>query len=353
MSLLIYGAYGFSGDLIARRAVKLGLPAIVAGRNADKAAALGRELGLPHRAFGLDDPHALDAGLAGVSAVLHCAGPFSATSAQMVSACLRQGVHYLDITGEIPVFEAVAARDGEARERGVMLMPGVGLDVVPTDCLAAHLKARVPTATHLTLALYTNGALSHGTASTMRENLHKGGVIRRDGRLTTVRTADRTRTFDFGPEAGERTGIRAPWGDVSTAWYTTGIPNIEVYTCLPWRMRVGAKMVPFVSGLLALPFVQSRLQARIDAAPPGPDPARRARTHFHLYGEVGDGAAPKAAVRMHLPDGYEFTAEAAVAIAHRVLRGEWERGFQTPGRVFGPDFPLQLEGVRREELGQG
>jgi short subunit dehydrogenase-like uncharacterized protein len=350
MSLLIYGAYGYSGELIARRAVQLGLPITLAGRDPARTATLAVELGVPHRAFGLDTPAEVDAGLAGMSCVLHCAGPFSATSAQMVSACLRTGVHYLDITGEWKVFEAAAARTDEARERGVMLMPGVGLDVVPTDCLAAHLKARLPDAQRLTLALFTNGGLSHGTATTMRENLGQPGVIRRAGRLMPVPVGDRQREFDLGFDAGKHTGIRMPWGDVATAWYTTGIPDIEVYACLPLSVRLGARLMGLAGGLLRTKFVQDHLQRRIEAAGPGPDAAHRARTSFWVYGEAVNAEGRSVAARMRLPDGYAFTAQAAVAIADRVLRGQWNRGFQTPGGVYGPDFVLDLDDVKREEL---
>lgn len=350
MSVLIYGAYGFSGELIAREAVRRGVPIIVAGRNAEKARALAASLGVSHRAFGLDDPAALAAGLAGASLVLHCAGPFAHTAAQMVAACLAAGIHYLDITGEFEVFEAVAAQDAAARERGVMLMPGVGLDVVPTDCLAAHLKHRLPGATRLTLALNTNGALSHGTATTMRENLHKLGAIREGGKLIRTRVGDRTRTFDFGFDCGERIGIRAPWGDVATAWHTTGIPNIEVFACVPRGMRIGARLMPIFAPFVSLGPVQRYLQGRIEAAPAGPDAAQRARTAMWIFGEATDAEGGRAAARMRLIDGYDFTAASAVAIVDRVLRGQWARGFQTPGGVYGPDFALELPGTRREEL---
>jgi short subunit dehydrogenase-like uncharacterized protein len=116
------------------------------GRNLAKVNAVARPLGLKARAFDLGDPNRLDAAIKDVSVVLCVAGPFSATSRPMADACLRNCVHYLDITGEIDVFEALAARDAEATARGVMLLPGVGFDVVPSDCLAAHLKHRLPDA---------------------------------------------------------------------------------------------------------------------------------------------------------------------------------------------------------------
>ena len=94
----------------------------------------------------------------------------------MVEACLRLGKHYLDITGEISVFEAMARRDKAAKQAGMMIMPGVGFDVVPSDCLAVHLKNLLPTATDLTLAFYGLGGISHGTQATMTMNAGSGGL---------------------------------------------------------------------------------------------------------------------------------------------------------------------------------
>ena len=141
---LIYGANGYTGSLIARTAINQGLRPILAARNAVAVERLGRELGLEYRVFDLDDPVILEKRFQGLSAVLHCAGPFVHTSKPLADACLRSGVHYLDVTGEVSVFEALAARDGEAKASGIMLLPGAGFDVVPSDCLAAHLKRRLP-----------------------------------------------------------------------------------------------------------------------------------------------------------------------------------------------------------------
>ena len=139
---LLYGSYGYTGRLIADRALEQGLRPLLAGRDVAALAAQAAELGLEFRAFSLDDTAALDAAVRAVPVVLHAAGPFAHTAAPMAQACIRAGVHYLDITGEIAVFEAMAALDGAARASGVMLMPGAGFDVVPTDCLAAHLARR-------------------------------------------------------------------------------------------------------------------------------------------------------------------------------------------------------------------
>src|SRR5690606_2601806 len=153
-NFLIYGANGYTGELITHCAVERGMLPIIAGRNAAAIKSLAEKHGLEYRIFSLDETEKLDAALKEVAMVIHCAGPFSLTSRQMGEACLRTGTHYTDITGEIAVFEACAAVDKKAREAGIMIMPGVGFDVVPSDCLAVHLKNLLPSATHLTLAFY-------------------------------------------------------------------------------------------------------------------------------------------------------------------------------------------------------
>lgn len=345
---LIYGAYGYTGELIARRAAAGGALPILAGRSASKVAALAEELGLPYRAFGLDDPPALDRGLADVDVVIHAAGPFSRTSEPMVDACLRTGTHYLDITGEIDVFEACAARGGEAERAGVMLMPGTGFDVVPSDCLANHLKRRLPEATHLVLAFTSvGGKTSHGTATTMVESLGRPNRVRRDGALTDVRLGELRREVDFG--RGPVPTLSIPWGDVSTAYASTGIPNIEVYTAVPRSAQVGARVAGYLGGLLGSAPVRRRLQRRVDAGPAGPTDEQRARAFSLLWGEAREGTT-KVQARLRCPEGYTLTAIASLAIAERVLEGDFAAGYRTPAMMYGADFILELEGTERTDL---
>src|SRR5580765_343962 len=197
-NLLIYGANGYTGELITRFAVERGLKPILAGRNAIKVEELAKKHHLEYRVFSLDETDRLDAALQEVDMVLHCAGPFSITSRPMVEACLRNKKHYTDITGEISVFEGAAAMGKKAEDAGIMLMPGVGFDVVPSDCLALHLKDRLPSATHLSLAFYGKGRMSHGTQATMTMNVGKGGAIRKNGEIIGVKAAWKTRDIDFG-----------------------------------------------------------------------------------------------------------------------------------------------------------
>jgi short subunit dehydrogenase-like uncharacterized protein len=345
---LIYGANGYTGELTARAAVARGQRPVLAGRSRAALEPLARELGLEARCFALDEPKGVDAGLAGVAAVLHCAGPFSRTALPMAEACLRRKVHYLDITGEVTVFESLHAMDSEARAAGVMLLPGAGFDVVPSDCLAAHLKRRLPSATRLLLAFASSGGFSRGTRTTMIENIDKGGLIRKDGRLTPVPSAWRTRQVDFG--RGPRACVTIPWGDVSTAFYSTGIPNVEVCMAAPLSMRLGMRLTRPFSRLLASKAAQRYLLGRIRSGAPGPSAETRARARAVLWGEVADERGGHAAARLRTPDGYTLTVLTSLAIAERVLRGEAPPGFQTPSLAYGPDFVLAIEGVTREDV---
>jgi short subunit dehydrogenase-like uncharacterized protein len=346
-SWLIYGVSGYTGELIARKAVARGLRPHVAGRSRGPVDRLGSELGLQSRVFGLDAAADLDEGLEDVGLVLHCAGPFSRTSRPMADACLRRGAHYLDITGEVEVFESLAARDAEARARGVMLLPGSGFDVVPSDCLAAHLKRRLPSATRLALGFQSSGRLSRGTATTLVENLHRGGLIRRGGALVGVPAAYKTRVIDFG--RGARTAVTIPWGDVSTAFHSTGIPDVEVYLAAPAALRWALVASRFLKPVLRSGPVQRFLKRRIQAGPPGPSEAERARGESRLWGEVLDPLGRRAVSRLRTPEGYELTALTALAIVERALGGEMPSGFQTPSRACGPDFILGIPGVERRD----
>ena len=345
---LLYGANGFVGSAVARMAVQRGLRPLLAGRDAAKVGALAAELGLEQRAFSLEDAAAVDRALKEVKVVLHLAGPYIYTSKQMADGCLRTGVHYLDITGEIPVYEALAARDGEARARGVMLLPAVGFDVVPTDCLAVHLKGRLPSATRLTLAFHSEGpaGLPPGTANTVLEMAPYGNRVRRNGQLVTPERGLKKRDIDFG--SGPVSAVRLTWGDVFTAYLSTGIPNIEVYSVLPAATQQQLAMMEYVRPLFRLSAVRRFFRRQLKA---GSTAEERARTRTIVWGEVQDDLGHQLVARLYGPDaGVDWTGRAALAAVQKILAGKVFPGFQTPGKAYGADFVLECEGVRREDL---
>jgi short subunit dehydrogenase-like uncharacterized protein len=346
-TFLLYGANGYTGRLIAREAWVRGLRPVLAGRTAESIQKLASELGLEQRIFSLEDATATRAGIEGMKAVLNCAGPFVRTAGPLVDACLEARVHYLDITGEISVFESLAARDTEAMAAGILLLPGVGFDVVPSDCLAAHLHRRLPTATYLALAFRGIGRFSRGTATTIIENLHRGGVVRSDGMLMPVPTAWRTREVDFGQ--GPMLAVTIPWGDVSTAYHSTGIRNIEVYTAASRGQLRRMRLSRWFGWALRSAWLQKLLKRRIQAGPPGPTDEERAKGLTFLWGEVSDETGRRAVSRLDGPEGYTFTMLTTLATLQRVLAGDAPPGFQTPSLAYGPDFVLDVSGVQRKD----
>lgn len=344
-NFLIYGANGYTGELIAREAVRRGLKPILAGRNQNKIESLAKELNLSYRAFLLDNTKLLDDTLKEVDSVIHCAGPFTITSQKMVEACLRTGRHYLDITGEIDVFEEMARRDESAKNAGIMIMPGVGFDVVPTDCLAKHLKNLLPSATDLRLAFYGLGGISHGTQATMLMNIDSGGAVRRNGEIIKVPAAYKTREIDFGEV--KKLAVTIPWGDVSTAFYSTGIPNIEVYTVVPPTQLKLLKLSRYLGWFLKTKLIQKYLHSKIP--PGGPNEQERAKGKTYLWGEASDKDGNKVESRLICPEPYAATILTALKIAEKISSGNLCLGFQTPAKCYGADLILEIEGVKRQD----
>lgn len=342
MKWMIYGANGYTGELIARDAVKRGLRPVLAGRNRDKVEALARELGLEARVFGLDDDARLLAQVKGLGLVLHCAGPFSATAAPMIEACLRASAHYLDITGEIAVFEHAQSLNERARAAGVVICPGVGFDVVPTDCVAAALKDALPDATHLALGFDSRSSFSPGTAKTSIEGMAQGGKVRRDGRVVSVPLAYRVRRIDFG--AGEKLSMTIPWGDISTAYHTTGIPNIEVFIPGSAGMIRGARFANLIRPLLGWSWVQKLLKERIGKTVVGPDEQKRADQGTYVWGEARNARGDRKVARVHTTNVYSLTVHAALSVVGHLLQVRPTGGTYTPAKLLGADLVTKLPG---------
>ena len=342
---LIYGANGYTARLIVAEAVRRGLKPILAGRNAAALQPLGLQHGLPVRVFDLGVPQDVAAGLQDVSLVLHCAGPFSATSAPMLEGCIATGTHYVDITGEIDVFAHCHARHSRARARGIVVLPGAGFDVVPTDCVAGLLKRELPDATALVLGFEAAGGASPGTTKTGVEGLARGGRVRRQGRLVPVPLAYKTRTFDR--DGKPRTAMTIPWGDLYTAFVSTGIPDIETYLVASPKGIATARRANWLRPLLGWRLVVRFLQRRIQARVTGPTDETRARTRSRIWGEATNPQGEQRRVEIDTPNGYDLTVTGALGIVQHLLNTAVPGGFYTPAMLMGADYVLTLPGVRR------
>lgn len=342
---MIYGATGHSGRLITRRVCERGLRPVLCGRDAGKLAAFADELDLDRRVAATTDPDGLDRALAGVAVVLNAAGPFSRTAEPIAEACLRAGAHYLDITAELSPIELISLRNDDARRRSVMLMPAVGFDVVPTDCLAAHVARRLPGACRLAIAVTNLFFLSRGSAKTLVENVNRG-MVRRDGVLAPVPLGSIERSFDFGQ--GPAAALNVSLGDLTTAYYTTGIANVETYVEATPLTRALLTACRSFGWLLDSAPAQAWLTAWSDALPT--NPGSSAGRTMVVVAEAEDDAGRRVCARLRTPEAYEFTGFTAAAIVNRVLDGDVEPGFQTPARVYGRDFVLGFADVVREDV---
>ncbi|MFN4285928.1 MAG: saccharopine dehydrogenase family protein [Lacibacter sp.] len=348
-NILLYGANGYTGRLIAHLNAAYRLPLILAGRNEVALQALAAETGYPYRVAHLSNTGALHALLQDVAVVVHAAGPFAQTAQPMVAACLATGTHYVDINGDINVFEEVQRSNDAAMRQHIMLLPGAGFDVVPTDCIALQLKQQLPDATHLQLAFVTEGGrISHGTATTLLSKLGHGGAERKNGQIVPVPLGAHALWLQVNGK--KRLVASIPWGDVSTAWYTTGIPNICTYTGMPPQLYPLLQWQRLFNPILRTQTVRSLLQRRIDAAPAGPTDAERARARTYVWARVRNAAGQTKTASFQCADGYTFTAHSCLQIAQLIVEGRWKPGFQTPAAVYGADFVWKVPGTTAAEV---
>jgi short subunit dehydrogenase-like uncharacterized protein len=345
---MIYGANGYTGELIAREAVERGMRPILAGRSKEKIEPLAKELGLEFRAFSIES---LDqdskkrspspslgykgGGLDGVSLVLHCAGPFSKTSAPMIKACLAADCHYLDITGEIAVLEHTLERTqaDQARAMGVVLCSGVGFDVVPTDCVALKLKELLPDATHLSLGFETDSAASPGTLKTAIESLKNGILCTRDCSIVKMPASETQREIDFG--RGAVPAMAISWGDVASAFHTTRIPNIDTWIPVPGGRKSLVTAFNILRPVLATGLVQGILNKLVNKYVKGATAAERAKSRTWVWGEATNVKGEKKTVRIEIPNVYDVTVDAALKVVTHVLEINYDGGSYTPAMLLG------------------
>lgn len=338
--VLLYGATGFSGGLIADRLLANDVDFILAGRNPALLAAMGERLGRPWRAFALGDAAALDAALADVDVMVNAAGPFVYTATPAMAACLRTSTDYLDITGEWPVFEQAMALSAAAAEADVMLMPGAGVCIVATDCLLALALERNPDTTAVQLAASRHARLVRGSVRTIMALNTEHVRVRRRGEIVCLPSGHRVHEFDFG--AGPVEAVAVTWPEIITGEFSTGIANIETFAeaARPSQLlvRLGGVLAPHLTG----PFGRNIPAALAELWPATGDEPVEGDTGFVLVAHALDRWRRVTPLRMRVEDGHDVTAITTEFIARAVLAGIRHPGFVTPTQCFGNDFILQL-----------
>ncbi|MEO6548299.1 MAG: saccharopine dehydrogenase NADP-binding domain-containing protein [Ferruginibacter sp.] len=350
---LLYGANGYTGRLIAKLAAEYQLRPILAGRNEKAIRQLAEELQLPWQVFDLNDTAQLYQCLSAVNLVLHAAGPFQLTGKKMMEGCIATHTHYIDITGEIPVFELAKRYNAKAIEAGVMLMPGVGFDVVPTDCMGLFLKNKLPDADLLQLAFSSpGGGISHGTAATMIMSIGEGGAIRQNGKIVEKPLGHKGMWIDFSTlqlPIKKLFMMTIPWGDISTAFFTTGIANIETYTAISPGIFAVLKLQPAFNWLLKTSWIRNLARKKIGKRPPGPSDEKRSKSSSIIWGKAQNKNGKTAEAFMQVKDGYTFTAHSSLLVTRKILTGNFRPGYQTPAAVYGEDLVFEVPDTKRTQ----
>ena len=346
--VLIYGATGFTGRAISHEAKQAGLDFVVAGRNHDRLMQLAEQLDVPFIAVTLDDASGLDQALNEIDVVMNVAGPFVDTVQPVLEACLRTQAHYLDVSGEISSFALAQQYDRCAGDRGIMILPGVGFVNTPSDCLAAHLKKRMPDADSLRFAFSRVDLVSRGTMRAMFSLIRRDVCIRRHGELVTIPVGRLERCFDFGE--GQKMASALSWADVITAHHTTGIPNIEAYAEMSVPMRGAYQLGALWAEPLRLPPARWVSDLALKAWPEGPDVTARQSKRRVIVAEAQNLGRWKMISRISLPDGYSITPPIAIRALQKVIGGKTKPGFATPAQVFGAEFISEFDGVRMEDV---
>ncbi len=345
--LLIYGVTGYVGKMVAKAAYERGFVPILAGRDGGAVLKVASELGFNARSLHLDDVAGLTEALSGIDAVLLTAGPFAETSAPMVEACIRSGTHYLDITGEIDVFEACARLDQRAKQAGIMVLPGCGFDVVASDCLAAHVAGQLPNASRLTIGIKGYKRTSRGTRKMLVDTIGRGVPVRHNGEIVSLSRPKHTK-LDFGN--GPEKAVGFGWGDVSTAFHSTGVPNIEVYFSASKQMQGLASRHSRFGWLLRRDFMHNYLMRRAGKGAVGPTQRQRDRNRLSLWAKAESAQGRRAEAVLETPDANTLTVDTSLEVARRVLNGDFKPGYQTPSTAYGADFVMDFQGVARKDI---
>lgn len=346
MTWMIYGATGYTGQLVVEEAIRRGHKPLIAGRNPDKLDPIAEEYDLDYVAFRLDDEATIAEAIADVDVVYHAAGPFIHTSEPMIRACLATNTHYLDITGEINVFERTYSFDDAARKVGIALISGCGFDVVPSDCMALYVAKQVPGATELKTGIFGFAGASAGTVNSFIEMAPRSWWARKAGKLVNSRFGKETITLDL-PTGKTRFAMSAPWGDLSVAYRSTGIPNITSYMDMPPAMvNIGRFTYPIASNLLKIGAVREFAKSMVTRFQQGPSEDTRLTEKSYIWAQASNQAGQSAAAWLTTLEPYQYTAKVGVLAVEQVLALD-PIGALTPAQAFGADFTLEVEGTTR------
>lgn len=344
MSVLVYGATGYTGKLVVQEFIKKGIRPTLAGRNANKVKELANLHKLNDLVFDLLDEANIVNQIQSFKVVLHLAGPFSETAAPMVRACILAGVHYVDITGELAIMQWVNEQSPAASSKGIMLLCGAGFDLVPTDCVANRLKSELPDASHLEIAFHMEGgSISHGTMMTLANNLGATSYSMINGSLMPKPLGHKGKKIQFR-EGETRFCMTIPWGDLFSAHISTGIMNIETFTSVSRFVYALLKFQFLLNPILRSSWFKKLFKTYITQNITGPTPSQNIHGKSFVTGCIQNISGNKISHCLQTNESYLLTAQTSVLIISKILAGDLKMGYQTPATAYGQDLILEIEG---------
>ena len=333
--IVLFGATGYTGRLTARALVDRGARPVLAGRDADRLAGLGAELG------GLDTAVADVSRVQTISALLgpgdvliSTVGPFARYGASAVTAAVTAGAHYLDSTGEAPFIRRVFTEYGP-RATGSALLTAFGYDFVPGNLAGALALAQAPSAVRVDIGYFVTGAANAGGMSSGTRASGVGMMLAphhafRGGRIVTEPSARHVRAFPVGNRVGNRSQPAASIG--GTEPYTLPriapqLTDVRVYlgwfgpaTRLLQALSVGMSVLTKLPG--AAGAVHSALRPLTRSTGTGPAPEARARNGSRVVAVCSDASGRElATVQVAGVDAYDFTARVLAWSAEQLAAG--------------------------------
>jgi short subunit dehydrogenase-like uncharacterized protein len=320
--ILIYGANGYTAKLFANLANSSNLNFVLAGRSA-------YETKKEYRQFSLEQATNIDRHLHDVKLLINLAGPFTKTVKPLIEACIRTNTHYIDIAGEYSEFKTAFKYNEQAIASGIMLMPGAGFGVVPTDIAAKLAQEKLPDATHLTIGFISNGGASRGTLMTILKDIHTSGIKVIEGK--EIITMPASSEFNFNDQNKHHKLVYNPWrADLFTASISTGIKNIETYSNFP------GLIVKMMNGKF-LWLRDFLLNTAIKWLPEGPTKKQLSKGSTIIVATVRNAKKEVKQVIIKGPEAYDFTVQTLLAVTKKILENNFAVGFHTPS-IYGKDL---------------
>lgn len=367
--VLLYGANGFSGEIIARAAAarwagRGDLELVLAGRSGERLAALARELEVGVCAFALDDARAVDAALGrwGVHTVLNAAGPFATTGRLLAQGALRQGCHYVDVNGEADVYRQLDDLTYTAEQRRVTLVCGAGHSAATSDLMLRRAveglaAQRVGEVGNVRIVFSHILHPSRGSARTAWRMIRDQAMFVRavgEGKaaklgLSYDATGRREVSFDFGDahlrtlqqraRNPRRIAMAANLIDLLTARLrltttlgTLQVGRIDAFMEMPEGARIFVQMGALSTPLYAFPAWRRLMKTQVDLLPEGPSGAERDDDRHTVLLQIDDAVGrPLIDWRMETPNPYDFTAQCALGVVEGLERAQ--PGWQLPGTL--------------------